>query len=74
MHGHLSLLAAWHEYISDKNPMLNPATAPTPPQPLTIVDLVVDSFPTQDGLRAFYFLCWPIRLADVLNAVKRRMR
>jgi hypothetical protein len=73
--GHLDLLVAWHKHLSNAQPMPKPARAPPlPPQPLTLTDLVADTFPTFDGLRAFYFLCSPVSPDDVLNAVKRRMR
>jgi hypothetical protein len=78
MHGHLGCLvaSAWHKSPSDGGPERKMKMLPRrpPPPPLTMLDLVVDSFPTTyDGLRAFYLLCEQ-RPATVLRAVQRRLR
>jgi hypothetical protein len=70
MHGHLTCMVAWNERL-----MPNRAEVLPPPAPSTMIDLVVDTFPTRDGLRAFYGACASsIQSEDVLHAVQRRMR
>jgi hypothetical protein len=74
MREHLSSVAAWKERIGDDNLTATRLNGLPPSAPLTLLDLVADTFPTIDGLRAFYALDLSIRPADVVKTVQRRMR
>jgi hypothetical protein len=73
MHGHLSCLVAWSKRISGDNQETKRMKAQPPQPPLTVLDLIVDAFPSYDGLRACFLARQPSP-ADVLNALKRRQR
>jgi hypothetical protein len=73
MHAHLSCLVAWNKHISGDSPETKRSKGPPPRAPLTLFELIVDTIPTFDGLRAFYLACAQ-QPANVLDAFKRRLR
>jgi hypothetical protein len=83
MHGHLSCLVALHKrmrddnlkaaVIDDKLKVTTRSTGLPPQPPLTMLELILDAFPSFNGMRIFFIVCRP-RPAAVLDAVKRRQR
>jgi hypothetical protein len=73
MHGHLSCVVAWHKHLSDDDSKMERSSVLPPQPPLTMLEMVVDAFPSYDELRTFYLACGQRPFA-VLDAVHRRLR
>lgn len=79
IHAHLSCLVAWQRHTSGACLRTKKEPSLPPPPPSTMLELIVDSLPSLEGLRSLYFTCAhpnvpSILPTDLINALERRLR